>query len=57
MISTLRDTLGKNPEDDKRIMDEINTLYKHKEYVMKNPDSLGLNLYPYLNMSITFSCF
>lgn len=42
MISTLEASIGKNPEDDERIREEIKTLTLHKEYVMKNPDSLGM---------------
>lgn len=40
MIAILEATLGKNPEEDVRIQDEMKTLLGHREYVMKNPDAL-----------------
>lgn len=43
MIATLENSLGKNSEDDERIREEIKTLVLHKDYVMKNPDTLGMN--------------
>lgn len=42
MIKTLESTLGRSPEDDVQIRKELTTLMKHREYVMKNPASLGM---------------
>lgn len=42
MISVLEESIEKNPENIDQIKDEIKTLLQHKEFVMKNPGSLGM---------------
>jgi hypothetical protein len=42
MIGVLESSLGKNGEDDARIREEIKILIQHREFVMKNPDTLGM---------------
>jgi hypothetical protein len=41
MIQVLEASLGKNETDDTRIKEEIKILMQHREFVMKNPDTLG----------------
>lgn len=41
MIQVLEASLGKNDTDDTRIKEEIKILMQHREFVMKNPDTLG----------------
>lgn len=43
MISVLESSMEKNPQDLDHIKEEIKTLIQHKEFVMKNPDSLVKN--------------
>lgn len=43
MIQVLEASLGKNETDDTRIKEEIKILMQHREFVMKNPDTLVKN--------------
>jgi hypothetical protein len=46
MIAILQESLGTDKEDDERLYLEIETLTRHKEYIMKNPGAIGKS---YLN--------